>query len=40
MKLPAELPKDAITILIDSREQLPYSFSGMETETASLATGD
>jgi DNA excision repair protein ERCC-4 len=40
MMLPAELPREAITVLIDSREQLPYSFPGMNTEVATLTTGD
>ena len=40
IKLPAELPREAITILIDTREQLPFAFPGMTTEVTSLPTGD
>lgn len=39
MRLPAELPPQAIVALIDSREQMPLEL-GMTCERATLATGD
>ena len=34
------LTEEQITILIDSREQAPFAFPGMSTETATLRAGD
>jgi ERCC4-type nuclease len=40
MKLPAKLPNDAITALVDTREQTPLTLPGLRSEPATLATGD
>lgn len=38
--LPAELPTSAITALVDTREQTPLALPGLQTEPATLPTGD
>lgn len=38
MKLPAKL--NAITVLVDTREQRPFSFPGWTVKTETLTTGD
>ncbi len=40
MKLPAEPKPEAITVAIDTREQLPFEVSPMKSITTTLATGD
>jgi ERCC4-type nuclease len=40
VKLPAELQPEAITVIVDSREQCPLDLSPLRTETGTLATGD
>ena len=34
------IPPSQITIIVDSREQAPFTFAGMQTETAALPHGD
>ena len=36
----AVIPPSQITIIVDSREQAPFTFAGMQTETAALPHGD
>ncbi len=38
--LPAELPVEAVTAIIDSREQLPLDLAPLRTVRGTLATGD
>lgn len=38
--LPAEMPLDAITVLIDTRETQPYEFPVFKTQRATLPTAD
>lgn len=40
MKLPAEVPPEAITAIIDTREQLPLDLFPLQMERGTLATGD
>ncbi len=40
MKLPAELKPEAITAIIDNREQLPLDLSPLQTAWGTLAAGD
>lgn len=40
MKLPADLPAESITAVIDTREQLPLDLSPLQTTRGTLATGD
>ena len=38
--LPAELPVEAVTAIVDTREQTPLSLEPLRVEVAGLATGD
>lgn len=40
MKIPADIKPDAITAIIDTREQLPLDLSPLQVEAGTLATGD
>lgn len=40
MRLPADLPADAVTAIIDTREQLPLDLAPLLVEAGTLATGD
>jgi DNA excision repair protein ERCC-4 len=40
MKLPANLPPEAVVALVDSREQTPWDLSPLQMKTASLPTAD
>jgi DNA excision repair protein ERCC-4 len=40
VKLPAELKPEAVTAIIDNREQLPLDLSPLQTTWGTLATGD
>ncbi len=40
MRIPAELKPEEITVLVDTREQAPWDLSPMQTERATLTTGD
>jgi ERCC4-type nuclease len=40
VKVPAELPAEAVTAIVDSREQLPLDLSPLRVEPGTLATGD
>lgn len=40
MKLPAELPAESVTAIIDSREQTPLDLAPLQSEPGTLATGD
>lgn len=40
MKLPAKFPDQSMTVLIDTREQLPYRFPACSIRFCTLPTGD
>lgn len=40
MKLPAEIPAESVTAIIDTREQTPLDLSPLRVEVGTLATGD
>ncbi len=40
MRIPAELKPEEITVLVDTREKVPWDLSPMLTEQATLTTGD
>lgn len=40
MKLPAALPPESLTAIIDTREQAPLTLSPLNTEVGTLDTGD
>ena len=40
MKIPAEPRPEQLTVIIDSREQLPFDLAPLKMETATLVTGD
>jgi hypothetical protein len=40
IRLPAELPPEAVVVTIDTREQLPVDVSPLTAERGTLATGD
>ena len=40
MRIPSELKPEEITVLVDTREQMPWNVSPMQTEQATLTTGD
>jgi len=40
MKLPAKLKPSDVRALVDSREQLPWDLSPLQTETGTLCSGD
>ena len=40
MKIPAKFPADAITALVDTREQTPLDLPGLRCEPGTLTTGD